>query len=177
MARVALRSSRSFSYPTTAESSARPFLLREGEAAGAPKPRLLERVRVGLGTNQVVVRSAKGDKDRVTILPTVAKPHLARYLERVRTSRTVARPACAARWTGCSMGDSPAVPIRISDALHGRTALGNTRGRSGQEPVSSRTAGTSRTRTGKRNQCDAQLLGRSAGQCIHEPNSTEAEDI
>ncbi len=36
------------------------------------------------GTNQIVVRSGKGDKDRVTMLPAVVKPHLARHLDRVR---------------------------------------------------------------------------------------------
>ena len=51
--------------------------------------RLLECCRlrvqdVDFGTNQIVVRSGKGDKDRVTMLPAVVKPHLARHLERVR---------------------------------------------------------------------------------------------
>jgi integron integrase len=69
MASVALRSSRSFSY-----------------GAGL---RLLECCRlrvqdVDFGTNQIVVRSGKGDKDRVTMLPGVVKPHLARHLQRVR---------------------------------------------------------------------------------------------
>jgi integrase len=40
---------------------------------------------VDFGTNQIVVRSGKGDKDRVTMLPAVVKPHLARHLERVHT--------------------------------------------------------------------------------------------
>jgi len=40
---------------------------------------------VDFGTNRIVVRSGKGDKDRVTMLPAVVKPHLARHLERVRT--------------------------------------------------------------------------------------------
>ena len=51
--------------------------------------RLLEYCRlrvqdVEFGTNRIVVRSGKGDKDRVTMLPAVVKPHLARHLERVR---------------------------------------------------------------------------------------------
>ncbi len=51
--------------------------------------RLLECCRlrvqdVDFGTNQIVVRSGKGDKDRVTMLPGVVKPHLARHLQRVR---------------------------------------------------------------------------------------------
>src|SRR5881397_3149739 len=51
--------------------------------------RLLECCRlrvqdVDFGTNQIVVRSGKGDKDRVTMLPAVVRPHLARHLERVR---------------------------------------------------------------------------------------------
>lgn len=149
MASVALRSSRSCSYPTASESSALPFARRVGEVdpTGAPKPRLLDRVRaasrarhysrrtekayvawirryiffhdkrhpaemgapevtrflsslavngkvaastqnqalsallrllecchlrvqdVDFATNQIVVRSGKGDKDRVTMLP------------------------------------------------------------------------------------------------------------
>jgi integron integrase len=52
--------------------------------------RLLECCRlrvqdVDFGTNRIVVRSGKGDKDRVTMLPAVVKPHLARHLERVHT--------------------------------------------------------------------------------------------
>src|SRR5206468_7084941 len=51
--------------------------------------RLLECCRlrvqdVDFGRNQIVVRSGKGDKDRVTMLPAAVKPHLARHLERVR---------------------------------------------------------------------------------------------
>ena len=50
--------------------------------------RLLECCRlrvqdVDFATNQIVVRGAKGDKDRVTVLPTAIKPDLARHLERV----------------------------------------------------------------------------------------------
>ena len=50
MASVALRSSRSFSYPTASKSSALALALRVGEAdpTGAPKPRLLDRVRVAI---------------------------------------------------------------------------------------------------------------------------------
>ena len=39
---------------------------------------------IDFGTNQIVVRSRKGDKDRVTMLPATVKPHLARHLELVR---------------------------------------------------------------------------------------------
>jgi integron integrase len=51
--------------------------------------RLLEcsRLRVqdvDLATNQIVVRGAKGDRDRVTVLPAVIKPDLARHLHRGR---------------------------------------------------------------------------------------------
>ena len=51
--------------------------------------RLLECCRlrvqdVDFGTNQIVVRGGKGDKDRVTMLPAAVKPDLARHLERVR---------------------------------------------------------------------------------------------
>ena len=51
--------------------------------------RLMECVRlrvqdVDFETNQITVRSGKGGKDRVTVLPTVVKKELARHLERVR---------------------------------------------------------------------------------------------
>ena len=51
--------------------------------------RLLECCRlrmqdVDFTANQIVVRSGKGDKDRVTMLPAAVKPDLARHLERVR---------------------------------------------------------------------------------------------
>ena len=49
--------------------------------------RLLECCRlrvqdVDFATNQIVVRTGKGDKDRVTMLPEVVKADLARHLER-----------------------------------------------------------------------------------------------
>ena len=37
------------------------------------------------GLNQIVVRDGKGEKDRVTLLPAVAQPDLARHIDRVRT--------------------------------------------------------------------------------------------
>lgn len=51
--------------------------------------RLLECCRlrvqdVDFAKNQIVVRAAKGDKDRVTMLPEVVKADLARHLERVK---------------------------------------------------------------------------------------------
>jgi site-specific recombinase XerD len=51
--------------------------------------RLLEccRLRVqdiDFARNQIAVRGAKGDKDRVTVLPAAIKPSLAGHLERVR---------------------------------------------------------------------------------------------
>ena len=58
MARAALRSSRSFSYPTVSESSALAFALRVGEA-DAPKPRLLDRVRVAIHARHYSHRTEK----------------------------------------------------------------------------------------------------------------------
>ena len=62
--------------------------------------RLLEccRLRIqdlGFASNQLVVRAGKGDKDRVTMLPAVMRPDLARHLERVRAQhrRDVSRGA------------------------------------------------------------------------------------
>jgi integrase len=51
--------------------------------------RLLECARlrtkdVDFATNQIVVRTGKGDKDRVTMLPASVKPRLARHLDGVR---------------------------------------------------------------------------------------------
>lgn len=50
--------------------------------------RLLEccRLRVqdiDFASNQIIVRGAKGDKDRVTVLPAAIKPELARHLEQI----------------------------------------------------------------------------------------------
>src|SRR5439155_3249878 len=50
--------------------------------------RLLEAARlrvkdVDFGTSQIVVRSGKGDRDRVTLLPVAVRPVLLRHLERV----------------------------------------------------------------------------------------------
>ena len=61
MASVALRSSRSFSYPTGSESSALAFALRVGEAdpTGAPKPRLLDRVRAAIRARHYSRRTEK----------------------------------------------------------------------------------------------------------------------
>src|SRR5882724_4958625 len=61
MARVALRSSRSFSYPALSESSARAFARRVGEAdpTGAPKPRLLDRVRAAIRARHYSRRTEK----------------------------------------------------------------------------------------------------------------------
>jgi integron integrase len=39
---------------------------------------------VDFGSNQIVVRGGKGDKDRTTMLPAVAKPDLVRHLSTVR---------------------------------------------------------------------------------------------
>ena len=51
--------------------------------------RLLECCRlrvqdVDFGTNQILVRGAKGDKDRITVLPAAIKADLIRHLDRVR---------------------------------------------------------------------------------------------
>ena len=64
--------------------------------------RLLECCRlrvqdVDFASNQIVVRTGKGDKDRVTMLPAVVKADLARHLEGVaRAAR--ARPSGGAGW-------------------------------------------------------------------------------
>src|SRR5438093_11687013 len=209
MASVALRSNRSFSYPTASESSALAFALRVGEAdpTGALKPRLLDRVRVAIrarhysrgtekayvawirryiffhdkrhpadmgapevtrflsssrlmafllygaglrrleccrlrvqdvdfGTNQIVVRSGKGDNDRVTMLPAVVKPHLARHLERVREQYRCDLEARAAGWncrrhspastrtragSGCGSGSSQR-RANVCRPAHGRAS-------------------------------------------------------
>ncbi|HTG12475.1 MAG TPA: tyrosine-type recombinase/integrase, partial [Candidatus Eisenbacteria bacterium] len=51
--------------------------------------RLLEALRlrvkdVDFGRNQITVRSGKGDKDRVTMLPAAASRDLAKHLETIR---------------------------------------------------------------------------------------------
>src|SRR5436189_4744169 len=42
---------------------------------------------VDFGTNQILVRGAKGDKDRITVLPAAIKADLIRHLDRVREQR------------------------------------------------------------------------------------------
>ena len=52
---------------------------------------------VDFATNQIVVRSGKGAKDRVTMLPTTAKPGLIRHLESVRRQHE-SDGRCGAGW-------------------------------------------------------------------------------
>ncbi len=52
---------------------------------------------IGFATNQIVVRGGKGDKDRVTMLPGVAKPDLAKHLAAVRAQHA-ADLAAGAGW-------------------------------------------------------------------------------
>jgi integrase len=61
--------------------------------------RLLECCRlrvqdVDFGSNQIVVRTGKGDKDRVTMLPAVVKADLARHLEGVGPTLQCVRLPC-----------------------------------------------------------------------------------
>ena len=158
MARVALRSSRSFSYPTASESSALAFALRVGEAdpTGAPKPRLLDRVRAAIRVRHYSRRTEKAyvawirryiffhDKRHPADM---GEPEVTRFLSSLAVEGKVAastqnqalsallflsRLACAARWTGCWMRDIHAVPTRISDALHGGASRDSPAGRSGR---------------------------------------------
>ena len=61
MVTVALRSSCTLSYPTSAESSGLAIALRVAEAdpAGAPKPRLLDRVRAAIRARHYSRRTEK----------------------------------------------------------------------------------------------------------------------
>jgi site-specific recombinase XerD len=52
---------------------------------------------IDFATNQIVVRGGKGDKDRVTMLPAVAKADLARHLHAVRAQHQ-ADLAAGAEW-------------------------------------------------------------------------------
>ena len=93
--------------------------------------RLLECCRlrvqdVDFGTNQIVVRSGKGDKDRVTMLPVVVKPHLARHLERVREQHRCDLEAGAVGFSRdgnvrrpAHGGASPPSPVRVGLAARG----------------------------------------------------------
>jgi len=77
MSTVALRSSSGWSYPVlSAGALAGVLAVHEVGPAGAPKPRLLARVReaiIDFATNQIVIRAGKGHKDRVTMLPAAVK--------------------------------------------------------------------------------------------------------
>jgi site-specific recombinase XerD len=55
---------------------------------------------VDLASNQITVRGGKGDKDRVTMLPAIAKGDLARHLTAVRAQHHDDR----SRGTGCPVG-------------------------------------------------------------------------
>ena len=63
--------------------------------------RLLEALR-----NQITVRSGKGDKDRVTMLPAAASRDLAKHLETIRDQHDADLRAGAAGWS--CRGPSPA---------------------------------------------------------------------
>jgi len=85
-----------------------------GKPIGAHVPRLMAYLLYGAGprvpeccrlrvqdtdfaTNQLVVRGGKGDKDRVAMLPAIAKADLGRHLEAVRTQHQE-DPAADAWW-------------------------------------------------------------------------------
>jgi site-specific recombinase XerD len=79
----------------------------------APALRLLECARlrvkeIDFATKQVVVRCGKGGKDRVTVLPAVAKAALARHLERVKRQHD-ADLAPGGGLGGAAMGPGPQV--------------------------------------------------------------------
>jgi integrase len=52
---------------------------------------------IDFATNQIVVRGGKGDKDRVTMLPGIAKPRLLEHLEAIRVQHRQDL-AAGARW-------------------------------------------------------------------------------
>ena len=99
---IAIRSNGQISYPfLSAGAFTAALAVRETGPAGAPKPRLLDRVREAMGlrllecchlrvkdvdfaTNQIVIRDGKGRKDRVTMLPAAVKTALITHLERAR---------------------------------------------------------------------------------------------
>ncbi len=68
--------------------------LRERDSSAARAPRLFDRTReaarirhfsrLDFAKNQLTVRGGKGYKDRVTMLPAVVKPELARHMEAVK---------------------------------------------------------------------------------------------
>jgi hypothetical protein len=68
-------------------------MVREAPATGAPRPRLLDRVREEIrlrhysrrtfSRHQLMIRSQKGQKDRLTMLPTALETDLAGHINRV----------------------------------------------------------------------------------------------
>jgi hypothetical protein len=74
------------------------------------------------------------------------------------------------------MRDIPAIPTRISDALHGGASLDSTAGRSGQRtgksPESLDCPGREPESATDATRRLAARVGRYAGQCIHGPNSS-----
>jgi integrase len=91
---------------------------------------------VDLDANQIVVRGGKGDKDRVTMLPAVAKADLARHLEIVRVQHRddlavgagwVELPTALSRkYPNTTMGYGDLVlakPWRVLAAIEGLTGV------------------------------------------------------
>jgi hypothetical protein len=84
--------------PASPPDPRRPFAVRETTQVTPPRPRLLDRVRAALAqdvdfaTNQIVVRGGKGDRDRVTMLPAIAKADLTAHLEAMRSSTSKTCP-------------------------------------------------------------------------------------
>src|SRR2546428_7535810 len=86
--------------------------------------RLLECCRlrvqdVDFASNQIVVRGGKGDKDRMTVLPAVIKPDLARHLESVREQyrRDVECGARVGRASDGARSEIPECAARVGVAL------------------------------------------------------------
>ncbi len=92
---IAIRSNSQISYPIlSAGAFTAALAVRETGPVGAPKPRLLDRVREAMGardyshrtekdidfaTNQIVIRDGKGRKDRVTMLSAAVKDTLSAH--------------------------------------------------------------------------------------------------
>lgn len=74
---------------------------------------------VDFASNQILVRTGKGDKDRMTLLPLAAKTDLARHLVSVRTQHGMDLGR------GAADRDRPANPFTTGGyTLHSKTAAG-----------------------------------------------------
>jgi hypothetical protein len=90
---------------------------------------------LSVATNRIVVRGGKGDKDRVTMLPGIAKADLSRHLDIVRAQHQ-RDSAVGAGWVELptalliriGIGHAPSQPISTREGRSARTQVAGSKG-------------------------------------------------